>query len=373
MDKVLFIRSSAFRTTRVIRQANALAENDFYISVLHWERMMDTEHNDKVIASLDYADKVIPFERKCEYGRGIHSVFDRLLWSVFVFRTVLRENPKVVHAVDFDSAFPAYFACFLKKIDFVYDIADFIETFDSNIPRFIRKFVRSASERIIKFSKAIILPDQNRLINIQQEYHHKVVIVNNAPAININELPLDLNIVDETRTNVFYYGAFSEDRAIRHILTTSKDSRLRDVTFWFAGWGALEQLVRDSQSNNIKFVGKLTQSSALALLKKMDSSIICYDPSFEHNKLASPNKIFEAMACGIPVLVCKDTSIDVLVEKEKLGYICEYNSTSIADAILAMTNENRELFSHNMSRIYESFNWKSSKKSLIELYEKIAR
>jgi glycosyltransferase involved in cell wall biosynthesis len=373
VDKVLFIRSSAFRTTRVIRQANALAESGFSISVLHWERMMDTEHNNKVISSLDYSDTVIPFERKCEYGRGILSAYDRLLWFWFVFKTVLKEKPQIVHAVDFDSAFPAYFACVIKKINIVYDIADYIETFDSNIPNVIRKIVRFISERIVKYSKVIILPDQNRLINIEKKYHNKVVIVNNAPAIDINKLPLDSNIVDTRRTNVFYYGAFSEDRAIRHILAASKDTRLCNVTFWFAGWGALEKLVCDSQSHNVRFVGKLTQPLALSLLRKMDCSIICYDPKFEHNRLASPNKIFEAMACGIPVLVCKDTSIDILVEQEKLGYVCEYNSSSLADTILSMTDKNNQLYSHNMSNVYPQFNWESSKNNLVELYEKISR
>jgi glycosyltransferase involved in cell wall biosynthesis len=282
----------------------------------------------------------------------------------------MKIRPKVVHAVDFDSSFAALLACKLNKIDLIYDIADYIETFDSRIPWFVRKTVKVLSGMIVKGSTSVILPDKNRLDNIHSSQIHKTEIVNNAPAINLNELPLNEIIVDSSKLNVIYYGAFNEDRGIREIIEAASALQSEGIIFWLAGWGALESVIEQCELNNVNFVGKLTQLQALSLLKEMSLSLIIYDPSFEHNKVASPNKIFEAMAIGTPVMVCKGTSIDVLVDKETLGVLCNYTSESIVTNLRQLTPNKLEQYSTNILSVYPLHRWEHSKDVLLRIYDK---
>ncbi|MBB1315936.1 glycosyltransferase [Aliivibrio sp. SR45-2] len=377
MNKVLLIRSSAFKTTRVIRQAKELANSGYHVSILHWERLVDKDHNDNIISSLDFNCQVLAFNKRCEYGKGVYSLFARLGWFLFIIKSILKISPNIVHAVDFDSAFPVYISSKLKRFKLVYDIADFIETFDSNIPTVVRKLVRSLSERIVNSASLIVLPDENRKLNINPCHYNKICLVNNAPNINISslkeyQLSSELvKIFNGSTLNLFYYGAFNEDRAIRLFLDASKDTRLSNVTFWFAGWGALEDQVSDFQANNVRYVGRLKQVEAISLLQRMDCSLIYYDPSYEHNRLASPNKIFEAMAVGVPVLVSVDTSIDKLVLKENIGYVCDYNIDSLIDTIISIDPEENGVKSRNISALYSEHSWENSASTLRESYAKL--
>ncbi len=370
MCDVLFIRSSAFKTSRLMRQANELHEIGLDVNVIHWERLMDKAHNDKVIGDLPYKKGVYSFEKKCEYGQGFKTLFKRILWFYYIFSMIVKLKPKVVHAVDFDSSFAALLACKVKKIDLIYDIADYIETFDSKIPWFIRKTVKFCSGVIVKYSSVVILPDKNRLNNIHPSQTHKVRIINNAPAINLNELPNNDFLVDINKLNVIYYGAFNEDRGIREIIEAARALQSDDIVFWFAGWGALEGVIDDCELKNVNFIGKLTQFQALSLLKEMSLSIIAYDPKFEHNKVASPNKIFEAMAIGTPVLVSKGTSIDLLVDDEDLGLVCDYTSDSIIENIRRLDPELLSIYSKNISNLYSEYRWEHSKNVLLRIYDK---
>ncbi|EOW9421697.1 glycosyltransferase [Vibrio cholerae] len=376
-NNIVIVRSSAFKTTRVIRQAKELANSGRNVTIVHWERMIDKEHNDNVIKALDFDCRVISYNRRCEYGKGIYSFFDRLGWFVFLLNVIFRGKFNTVQAVDFDSAFPAFLASRVKGCKFIYDIADFIETFDSDIPSLVRFFVRKLSSIIVKFSDLIIIPDKNRLVNIEELAKNKVIVVNNAPNLDLNSIngkTLDIGMLsemDESKTNVFYYGAFNEDRAIRLFLEASKDTRLSDINFWFAGWGALEKEVNAFKGDNVHYLGKLKQVEALSVLCKMDCSLIFYDPKYEHNRLASPNKIFEAMAVGVPVLVSFNTSIDKLVLDENIGYACDYELESLILTLIRVRDENKDIKVKNIKSLYADYCWDNSAFNLRVAYDRL--
>lgn len=377
VNNIAIIRSSAFKTTRVIRQAKELANTGRNVTIIHWERMVDNEHNDNVIASLDFDCRVVSYNRRCEYGKGIYSFFDRLGWFIFLLKVVFFGKFNIVQAVDFDSAFPAFLASKSKGKKFVYDIADFIETFDSNIPSVVRALIRKLSSIIVKFADLIIIPDKNRLVNIEEHDRDKVVIVNNAPNLDLNQINVEtldssiLSELNEFKTNVFYYGAFNEDRAIRLFLEASKDTRLSNVNFWFAGWGALEQEVNKFNGDNVYYLGRLRQLEALSILSKMDCSLIFYDPAYEHNRLASPNKIFEAMAVGVPVLVSFNTSIDKLVVDENIGYACDYGLEPLISTLISVQEEKQEVKAKNIKLLYSDYCWDNSAFNLREAYDSL--
>ncbi|UCM43847.1 glycosyltransferase [Aeromonas dhakensis] len=377
VNNIAIIRSSAFKTTRVIRQAKELVNTGRNVTIIHWERMIDKEHNDNVIAALDFDCQVVSYNRRCEYGKGIYSFLDRLGWFIFLLKSVCFGKFNIVQAVDFDSAFPAFLASKFKGNKFVYDIADFIETFDSNIPSFVRAMVRKLSSIIVKFSDLIIIPDKNRFVNIEERDRDKVVIVNNAPNLDLNKINFQnidiglLSKLNELKTNVFYYGAFNEDRAIRLFLEASKDTRLSNVNFWFAGWGALEKEVNKFNGDNVHYLGRLKQVDALSVLSEMDCSLIFYDPAYEHNRLASPNKIFEAMAVGVPVLVSLNTSIDKLVVDENIGYACDYELEDLILTLIRVQNESQEVKAKNIKSLYRDYCWDNSAFNLREAYDRL--
>ncbi|MCS3783592.1 hypothetical protein GGP88_001132 [Salinibacter ruber] len=97
--------------------------------------------------------------------------------------------------------------------------------------------------------------------------------------------------------------------------------RLSEVSFWFAGWGKNEDAVVHTEEAlaNVGFFGILLQEDVLHRAAEMDVIAMIDDPSYGVNQMASPNKLFEAMAIARPVLVPRGTLIDKLVENEEIG------------------------------------------------------
>lgn len=59
----------------------------------------------------------------------------------------------------------------------------------------------------------------------------------------------------------------------------------------------------------------MTYPEVLSASSACDLLFAIYDPFIPNNRFASPNKIFEAMALGKPVLVSKGTTMTDYIEK----------------------------------------------------------
>src|SRR5690606_25102264 len=221
------------------------------------------------------------------YGQGWKGALKKIQYNLAVFNFLKKQKEKiVVHAIDFDSALPVFFLKLVKRkqVFFIYDIADFIETFHSNIPSLMRKIVKSVSERIMLRSDIIIIPDKNRFVNIPKRFQHKVLIVNNAPDINKGKvLAMETDVkVDPNKINIIYYGLLSNDRGLRHLTNFIKSNSDR-FHVYIAGWGELASEIQSLQLTGLSFLGSLSTDEVLRVLVEMDVSYICYDPVYEHN------------------------------------------------------------------------------------------
>ena len=99
-----------------------------------------------------------------------------------------------------------------------------------------------------------------------------------------------------------------------------------------------------------------------------------YNPEILNHKYSAPNKLYEAMVLGKPIIVCKNTGIDELVKNENIGISISYDAKKFIEVIENLS-ENKELqkkLSDNAKRLYnEKYSWKQMEKRLIEEYEKI--
>jgi len=377
-NRILILRATAFKTPRLTKQARTLADQGYSVDILYWNRGIDEGDNKikaekmkKEIRGNIYEIKT----RRSLYGRGVFNFYPRGCYIIKVFIFLVRnwKNYSAIHAIDFDSALPVFLYIFFnKKVKFVYDIADFIESYSSPIPNFIRKAIRILDKQIMKKANAIILPDENRIQNIPLHLRHKVYIVNNAPDIDlekIKKISKTISLKNPDKINLIYYGAFSRDRGI-NILLESAEKMKDKIDFYFAGWGELEWLIKkySKKLSNIIYLGLLSQDEVLAYLSLIDVSYIVYSPAYEHNRLASPNKLFEAIILGKPVIVAKGTSIDKIVKDYNLGYVIRYEKE---DLLNVLQNLRKKTLNRKIKELRKIFGWEESKKILISLYNKL--
>ncbi len=373
--KVLIAQNSAFIANRLPRAAMALKEAGYEVEILNWNRGVNADIIEK--ATKDFHEEGITVHSiycgNTPYGKGLITIMNKFIFILKVILFTLKKGHQynTVHAIDFDLGLPMALAKLINrklKFKFFYDIADFVETFHSPIPNFIRRMIKHTSERIMKMATLIIIPDENRLCNIPIELHNKTIIINNSidPPKAKGDFPINTSI---DQLNVFYYGALSKDRGIELLL------KQKNISIWFAGKGELQEEIIAAQSNNshINYLGYLSLPQILAIANEMDIIYMVYNPSYEHNRIASPNKLYEALYLGKPCVVSENTSIDLFVEKYDIGYVTKFDSYSLSQVINTIKKDELSRKGNNAKAIYPQFSWEHSKRNLIEIYNSINR
>ena len=131
----------------------------------------------------------------------------------------------------------------------------------------------------------------------------------------------------------------------------------------------LVQLVQKIKMENyVQFMGYVQYEQVAKALQMSDIFIL---PSYYE---ALGCVYLEAMACGIPVIGCKENGIDEIIKDGEDGYLIQGKSVeSIVESIKKMLENRRYKVMGVQARkhVEEKYSWRSSAQSLIKLYRNI--
>jgi glycosyltransferase involved in cell wall biosynthesis len=125
------------------------------------------------------------------------------------------------------------------------------------------------------------------------------------------------------------------------------------------------------QNPNVKYVGLLEHDDALKLQGQADIIPILYDLNTPINRVANPNKLFEAMMLGVPVItnVCRE-----IVTQVECGLVVDYDFKSVKDAIYHLKNNpslGKEMGKNGRLAFEKYYNWRLMEERLMRLYNYI--
>jgi glycosyltransferase involved in cell wall biosynthesis len=164
-----------------------------------------------------------------------------------------------------------------------------------------------------------------------------------------------------------YAGAIAQDRGLGILDQVVRSCE--NVDLLVAGRiidNSIEPLRRNPR---IKFLGFLEYSKALELQADADVIPLLYDPALPINRVANPNKLFEAMMLAVPVIsnVCRE-----IIEDVGCGIFVSYDPEDVRRAVITLRdNPSLRKTMGSKGRIaYESkFNWQVMERKLFKLYE----
>lgn len=371
--RVIICRSNPISPDpRVEKIANTLAEAGYHVSMLGWDRSAQLESE---ITSENISCYRLPI--KAEFGTGMGNLpaLLRWQWGLFNWLSKQHKNIDIIHACDFDTIIPALICKFLWGKKVIYDIFDFYADHLRSTPRLIKSIIRALDIKLIALCDAIILADDNRFQQIKGARYKNSAVINNTP-LDIYQLTGQELTENQThRLTIAYVGLLQVERGLLEMLEVLKNHP--DWCLELAGFGGdqpeISQLA--NQMDNVFFHGRITYQEALALSQKADVLFATYDPKISNHKYASPNKVFEAMMLGKPIIVAQGTNMDRIVEKLNCGMIVQYGSIlELEEALstLAVDPNLRFHLGQNGRKAYEStFNWEIMQQRLLELYNYI--
>ncbi|MCK4718976.1 MAG: glycosyltransferase, partial [Thermoplasmata archaeon] len=148
------------------------------------------------------------------------------------------------------------------------------------------------------------------------------------------------------------------------------------VELFVGGFGSLEERLEKICGENVTLLGPVPPRDVSALSHQADVLIALYDPSYLNNRLGAPNKLFEAMLYGKPLLVAKGSWAGEVVEKEEIGLAVEFEGGGVFQALTRLRKD-EELCARMSARGLEAardrYNWPMMEKRLLDIYRSLLK
>lgn len=371
--EVIILRSNPVNPdSRVEKEAISLTRMGIKVKIVCWDRSNNYSSQESILNINGYSIPIVRIGYKASFGEGFKNIIPYLKFQFFNRKWIkkYKNNISVVHACDFDTAFFTYKLCKKLKIKFVYDIFDFLYGEPKNL---FQKIIKKKQLKIIDNADATIICTEERVKQIYGSNPKKLIIIHNTP------MNYDNNKVFEfdkpiSKVKVCYVGILQDGR----LLTEIGDyfSKNHNVDFYIGGFGKLESLYKklSDENENIHFFGKIPYDETLALEKFCDIMLGIYDPSVENHRYAAPNKFYESLFLGKPIVMVKNTGMSSIIEKNQVGVLIDYNENSFGEGIQKLIdNKNEwESISLKMKNLYfQLYDWKEMENRLIKLYKEL--
>ena len=372
---VVFLRSTSIKNdSRVTKEVEVLKRNGYEVTIFGWDRdgFLGEE---KTLELNELSIPIKAFRKKAEYGAGIKSLFKLLQFQIWLIYNLIRtrKNVDIIHACDLDTALPAKFISKVFKKKMVYDIFDYY--IDSHhVPKRIESKVEKMEINVINNADITIICTEQRKEQIRKANPKKCIIIYNTPKIDEEKIKQKIIKTTNEKFKIVYVGILQNNRLLKEIGEEIK--KYENIELHIGGFGKLEEYFLDlsKKYNNIFYYGKMKYEDVLRLEKDADALFATYNPEVQNHKYSAPNKLYEAMALGKPIIVCKNTGIDKIVDNNHIGVIINYNGKEFINVVNKLINNPKlqgEL-SKNAKNLYtKKYKWTQMEDKLLEEYEKL--
>lgn len=301
-----------------------------------------------------------------------------VVWALWAFLKLLQRRPSVVIGTDFDSMLPCLLYSLITRSELVYDPHDFwADNFRKPMPRFVAPVVSYLDKRLVRYSAALILPDISRIAQYSGALlPERIVEIVNTPSDLLCPSTSDFELgVPIGKMIVFFGGRLGVDRGLLSLIrVVDREPQVHAV---IAGYGEEEDQVVAYIRNhkNCTFLGRLSHDRVMSLTRISDVVFAMYNPEVPNNVFASPNKLFEAMACGKPVVVNDGTRLADLVRMHNCGIIVPYDDDRKLASALRELQRDRDIglvLGENGLRAYEeNYTWEEMELRLRTLFDSL--
>lgn len=314
--------------------------------VLYWPRV-----------SSDVYERGTPFRLRANIGSGIKNLFNLLMFNIWlVWKLVLfRKSFTTMHAIDFDTVGAGLLIkCLLRK-RLIFDIYDGY-AYGRKFPKFAGDIIKKVERSFASKADSFIVPAYYRLNQMGMTHMNNGYVLENVP------VPKSTLFVDYKRSSKFdkncivlsYVGTLeSRTRGLENLLRlVSINSNYILVS---AGYGELAPLFKKfaDEFENIFFYGAVDPQRGLEIMLDSDIIVGLYYLNSSNHLYASPNKYYEHLMLGKPILTSNGTRISDLVSKDKTGFTIGDNIEDL-DILLKTINKNDILnYSKNAKHIWD--------------------
>lgn len=368
---VLMLLTNAYDPDpRVRQEALALLGMEYRVRILAWDRDLKRPAAERM--------EGVDVERvfvSSTHGRGLSQIFFYALLYLKLLGRGLRIDFDVVHCHDLDTLPLGFLLGRLKRKPIIYDAHEsFPDMLQGSVPPAARRWLTRLENFLIRRVDLLITVGEKLRRHFEARGARRSVVIGNwkrlgeyarSPQENL-EVRRRLRIPDWA-TVVVCITQFLKDRQIEELLDAIDDSA--DVYLIIGGKGALAGVIQDRAKHNPRIVcpGFIAGQDIPAYTCAADVVYYGFDPANPNARFSAPNKLFEALAAGRPLITGDFGEIADVVRKADCGIVLpKYSAAEIERALRTLEDvDARSRMASNAKRFGAEFlNWEHGEKLL---------
>ena len=299
-----------------------------------------------------------------------------LEYNIRLLLFLLQTEVDVLVANDLDTLVANYLASRIKRKPLVYDSHEYF----TEVPELLgRPMVRS----IWKWLEKQLVPKVNAaytvcgsIANVYHElYHVDFKVVRNLPVCSeIGFISSEITKPSGAAKIILYQGALNMGRGIEDAIRAMQ--LIEGAELWLAGDGdltvQLKQMVSELQLElKVKFLGRQPIDRLSEITRQADLGISLEEDLGLNYRFSLPNKLFDYIQSGIPVLVSNLPEMRRIVERYRIGAIAEtHQRKDLAQKISSVLfdAERNALWKENLKLAAKELCWENEEVILRQIY-----
>jgi glycosyltransferase involved in cell wall biosynthesis len=305
----------------------------------------------------------------------------RALGLLSFVRHVVRLRPDIVHAHDAAMLLPGSAGALLTGAQLVYDSHELA----ASVPYRERGwawFVEAIERLVVPRCAAVITVSDGIAERLRHRYRLRALptVVRNASALRAGG-PRGLRArlgIEADIPLVLHQGAPAPDRGCEVLVDAV--AKLDGVWLAFLGdpepgySGKLSALIQARGiRHRVRMLPSVPLDQLLGWTAEADVGVTLLQDTCENHRLALPNKLFEYVAAGVPVLASALPDVERLVESYGIGWcVTPDDPAAIAEGIRnALANRHDQQLRARLDRARAELRWPVEQQRLIDLYARL--
>ena len=319
---------------------------------------------------LNYSFKTIRFKLLFNRGFLFYAEYNLRLFVELLFR-----KKTILYANDLDTLLPNYLVSRFSSSKLIYDSHEYF----TEVPELItRPRVRAFWIKIEKY----IFPKLKNVITVnykiaeiyRRKYKVPVTVIRNIPQPFIAKENDSFTLLDKEHKFIIYQGSLNLGRGLELMIDSMR--YVRNYKLLIAGDGDIShklknQVERLHLQDQVVFLGRILPDKLKMITRQAELGLSLEEDLGLNYRYCLPNKVFDYIYAGIPILVSDLPILKELLAENKIGHCLLDRSPQALAAQIENMVLNKHEFSNGIQKAKAKYNWNNEQKTLVNFINEI--
>lgn len=367
--KVLMLLLNSFKNdNRVLKEASSLAKAGYKIKLLCYQEydmpLKENKNGFKVLRIVNIGNY-----HKLRILSKLYFLFK------FTFKSLLIGKHDIIHCHDLFTLPIGFLHKLFYKSKIIYDCHEH-ETETAHLSGMVKILYKIIERIFIKRADAVITVSESIAASYVDIYNiKKPTIVMNCPElVNIKKNTKLRRIFNIPKNELIflYQGVLEHNRGVSKLIEVFK--KIKEKHIVFIGYGIeKDKIIQASRIHkNIHFHETVPYNELLEYTCSANFGLIVTDNRSLSVDFSLPNKLFEYVMSGIPVICSNLREVSKFVKTNNLGICLDENSIEyLVNTLGSLTQRDSIKFAKNLKQAKSFYNWENQAYNLVEAYKSL--